>query len=128
MAHKRKFIHDGTKVVEVTPETEQAICAEISADAERFREELQGQLPNGKGLRRSIPKWPIYSNAAGVHPDQIEEAKALARQHGINTEYTPDGRAIFRDRAHRKKHCQVFGFFDRSGGYGDASPQRYVDV
>lgn len=123
--HVRKFVHNGKQVVEVTPDGEQAICAEISADAARFREELRGELPQGKGKRRSIAKWPIYSDAMGVGVDQIEEARAIARKHGVNTEYLPDGRPILRDASHRRRHAEVFGFYDRNAGPSDPTPKHY---
>jgi hypothetical protein len=66
--------------------------------------------------------WPLESEAMGVHPDQIPEMKRLAKEHGVPTDFTPDGRAILRSRGHRKKFAETFGFWDRNGGYGD--PQR----
>ena len=66
--------------------------------------------------------WPLYSDAAGVHPDQIPAARARAERNGVPTDFTPDGRVVFRSRKHRKEFCEVFGLYDRSGGYGD--PQK----
>ena len=126
--HARKFIHNGTGVVEVTPDGEQAICAEISADAERFKEELRGELSKGnKGVRKSIARWPIVSDAMGVSEEQIPEAQAILKQHGVHTDYTPDGRPVLRDRAHRKAHMKALGFYDRSAGFGDQAPEHYVE-
>lgn len=66
--------------------------------------------------------WPMCSDAAGVHPDQVAEAQAAATGLGVPTEFTPDGRAVFRSPRHRKLYCEAVGLYDRNGGYGD--PQR----
>lgn len=66
--------------------------------------------------------WPMYSDAAGVGEDQVEEATKHSREIGIPTDFTPDGRAIFTSPGHRKKYCEAIGMFDRNGGYSD--PQR----
>ena len=57
--------------------------------------------------------WPIYSEAAGCHPTQVKEFTEFDRKHGVNTKYTQDGRAIFRDSNHRKRHLKAHGTFDR---------------
>lgn len=64
--------------------------------------------------------WPLISEAAGVHPSQVEEAREHARKHGVPTDFTSDGRAVFRDRAHRRDYCKLIGVRDNHGGYGDA--------
>jgi hypothetical protein len=63
-------------------------------------------------------QWPIYSEAAGVHPDQINEAKDNLQKQGVPTDFTPDGRLIFRDRMHRRKVLKAMGLVDRSSYYG----------
>jgi hypothetical protein len=63
--------------------------------------------------------WPMESEAAGVHPDQVPEAVAAASAHGVPTEFTRDGCAVFRDRAHRAKYLKAFGYFDKDAGYRD---------
>ena len=72
--------------------------------------------------RRSGQTWPLYSDAVGVHPDQVGEAWGHSRSQGVPTEFTADGRAIFTSARHRKQYCEAYGYFDRNGGYGD--PQR----
>jgi hypothetical protein len=67
--------------------------------------------------------WPMLSDALGVHPDQIRDASAEAAAMGVPTQFASDGRAIITSREHRKQLCQVYGFFDKSAGYGDASPR-----
>ena len=77
--------------------------------------------PEGSGIPGGTPcsGWPMLSEAAAVHPEQVEEAIQSARAKGIPTEFIPDGRVIFRDRAHRRAYLKAYGFHDRQGGYGD---------
>lgn len=66
--------------------------------------------------------WPMVSTAAGVAASQVAELTKYDREHGVPTEYTPDGDPIFTGKEHRRKHCQLHGMFDRNAGYGDPSP------
>lgn len=66
--------------------------------------------------------WPMKSDAMGVHPSQIAETQATLAKHGVSTEFDREGTPILRDRAHRRKHARVFGYYDQDGGYGD--PQK----
>lgn len=52
---------------------------------------------------------PIYSDAAGVHPDQVPEARNRFKNH----EYADDGRMIFRSHAHRRQCLKDIGMFDK---------------
>lgn len=63
--------------------------------------------------------WPIYSDALAVHPEQVAEATDSARARGVPTDFLPDGRPQFRDRAHRRQYMKAYGCHDRDGGYGD---------
>ena len=63
--------------------------------------------------------WPMISEAMGVMPDQIAEASAHAKAGGVPTEFTPDGRAILRDRSHRRELMKLYRFHDNHGGYSD---------
>jgi len=65
--------------------------------------------------------WPMVSNAASVHPDQVGEAVALDNERGVPTEYTRRGQPIFRDRGHRRDWCRAHGLRDNDGGFGDAT-------
>lgn len=60
-------------------------------------------------------RWPIYSESAGVHPDQIAEAKAFNKMHGLNVDYTPDGRPEFRDARHRERFLKAWRLYDKTG-------------
>jgi len=100
-----------------------------------FRVYPMGKIPKfftlgGKKFKRDIRSehasfkntpgnWPMASDAAGVHPDQIQEASRVAVEKGVPTNFTPDGRAVFTSRQHRKAYCRTIGLHDRNGGYGD---------
>lgn len=79
--------------------------------------------PTAQHCRTQRPScWPMESDAAGVHPDQVKEAAAYAEQMGVPTEYNPKtGNPIFTGRNHRKRFCEISGLRDRNAGYGDAS-------
>lgn len=63
--------------------------------------------------------WPMMSDALSVHPDQVGEATARNRKHGVNVGYLPDGTAVIPDRGARKAILKLEGFHDNNGGYGD---------
>jgi hypothetical protein len=67
--------------------------------------------------------WPQVSTAFGIPPEDIAKAKDAAKRDGFDIDFTPEGNAIFRDRAHRKRACGLFGYYDRNAGYGDATPR-----
>lgn len=85
-----------------------------------YRRDMAAEL----GQRRPgrCANWPMKSDALGVAEDQIEEATAEARRCGVPTEFTKDGRAILTSAKHRKQYAELYGMYDRNGGYGD--PQR----
>lgn len=61
--------------------------------------------------------WPIYSEAAGVHPSQVQEAQENWKKKGVPTEFTPDGRAVFRNKSHRRDFLRAAGLHDKAGYY-----------
>ncbi len=63
--------------------------------------------------------WPMKSEALGVHPDQIGEAREQSIKLGVPTEFTKDGRPILTSPKHRKRYAEALGFHDRNGGYSD---------
>lgn len=87
------------------------------------REEFDRILPSKPiavpGAAHTPGAWPMVSEAMGVQPDQIAEAAAHARSNGVPTEFTPDGRAIVRDRKHRRDLLRLYRYHDKQGGYGD---------
>ena len=70
-------------------------------------------------MTASTKAWPMTSDGAGVHPNDIEKARGVAKRAGIAIDFTTDGQAIFRSATHRKEYCRFRGFHDRNGGYGD---------
>lgn len=54
---------------------------------------------------------PILSDALGVHPSQINEAKSHFPHH----EFTPEGQLILRSHAHRNRVMKELGFHDNDG-------------
>ena len=73
----------------------------------------------------SLPgTWPMYSDAAGVAPKQVQEARAHSVRIGIPTDFTSDGRAVFTSRLHRKRYCEAVGLYDRNAGFSDPKRMR----
>lgn len=62
---------------------------------------------------------PKLSDALKVHPDQIPEAMARDKRHGVPTDYHHDGRPIITSRAHQKRLIKSLGLVNQDGGYGD---------
>lgn len=52
---------------------------------------------------------PIYSDALGVHPDQIAEATARFPDH----KFHPDGRMILSSHTERNRVLKDLGYFDK---------------
>ena len=76
------------------------------------------------GFKNTPGNWPMASDAAGVGHDQVEEAVSADKKAGIReTNYTGDGRPIFRSPMHRREYCEGHGLFDRNGG--DSDPRRF---
>lgn len=93
-------------------------------EKEVTKEEFDARFPAkkviGLPLAANMPMcWPMKSEALAVHPSQVAEATEAARAAGVPTEFLPDGRAVLRDRAHRKAFVAYNKAFDKSGGYGD---------
>ena len=71
-------------------------------------------------VESNCANWPMKSDAAGVHPDQIGEARKESQRFGVPTDFDKKtGQAIFNNRSHRAKYLKSKGYFDRNGGYGD---------
>ena len=66
--------------------------------------------------------WPIVSDALGIHPDEVARIGRELHEHGVTTQFTSEGQPIFENREHRRRYMKQVGAFDRSGGYGDATP------
>lgn len=66
--------------------------------------------------------WPMHCEASGVHPAQVDEARAQSVKDGCPTDFDRFGRAILRDRKHRAAYLKSRGIFDRGAGYSDPAP------
>lgn len=89
-----------------------------------YQDQIDCECGNKAGRRygantASRAAWPMYSDAMGVHPQQVDEFHKDSVRRGVPTEFTRDGRAIFESASHRKRYCREYGFHDRNGGYGD---------
>lgn len=89
----------------------------LSLDGKRWEVDLAAQV--GSVKTPSPAGWPLISDAAGVHPRQIPEAKASLAAAGIRCEFTSTGAAIFESRGQRKAVLKHLGLHDKDGGYGD---------
>lgn len=84
---------------------------------------LDFRVNNTKPKEQKCTGSVVISNALGVHPSQIPEAREFDRRHNLKgVEYLKDGSVRIEGRAARKAYCEAHGFYDRNGGYGD--PQR----
>lgn len=59
-------------------------------------------------------RWPLESDAAGVHPTQIPAAMDEAKRLGVRVEFTKNGSAIFDTPGDRRKYLKAVGLNDRS--------------
>lgn len=66
--------------------------------------------------------WPQHSWAAGVNPEQRQEAWEHSKEIGVPTRFDHNGDAVFRSRGHRKRYLERVGIFDRDAGYSDPTP------
>lgn len=66
--------------------------------------------------------WPMMSDALAVHPSLRADAEKDAAAKGCPTDFAADGRPILRDKEHRKRFLQTYGYYDRNAGYSDPAP------
>ncbi len=110
--HVSKLVLNGRRV---TREEFLADCAE-----KRKRRGGMTEVPGAQAKGN----WPIESDAAGVHPDQVNEAIAHAVNKGVPTEFNRQtGNPIFRSRKHRNDFLRAHGMRDCDAGYGDYAGQ-----
>jgi hypothetical protein len=57
---------------------------------------------------------PVLSDALAVHPKQIPEAMARDKKHGLNIEYTPDGRPILTSQAQKRKMIRSLNYHENN--------------
>jgi hypothetical protein len=72
-----------------------------------------------EGTRSNSAGWPLWSDAAGVHPSQARETMDYLRSRGCPTEINSEGQVRMDNRAHRRDILKALNLHDRNGGYGD---------
>ena len=64
--------------------------------------------------------WPKESVALSVMKNQVKEANARAKKHGLTgVYYEPSGKCILSDRGARRDLLRLEQMHDNNGGYGD---------
>ena len=111
MAYKQilRFDKSTGSLVDVTPEKDKVVVEQLQRDAKQIRRRLKTA-----GVQRSA-KYPYESETMAVDAEDVPRATAIARAHGLNTEFKPTGEPIITSRAHMLRHARVFGFYERNG-------------
>lgn len=78
----------------------------------------ENDSPGGVFLQGTHRGWPLASDAAGVHRLQVPAMIEKDRKLGVPTEYTRDGRPVFRDRGHRRAYLKAHKLIDRNSYTG----------
>ncbi len=90
----------------------------IELDGVHLKRRMDLEIASSQKGRCSA--WPMQSDAAGVHPDQVGEFTKDSTERGVPTSFdSKTGQAIFTSRSHRSKYLKAYGMFDKNGGYGD---------
>ncbi len=71
----------------------------------------------GSSAKTGNVNWPFASEALGVSPDQVEEARAVLQSRGCPAEFTEDGCPIATGPRHYHKIAKAFGKFHGAHGY-----------
>lgn len=80
------------------------------------------------GSFRRIPKEFYHeSDAAGIHPMDIAEERALCKKHGFsNIDFLPDGRLAAKSKKEFVEYLALKGMNYRQGGYSETVPDSKV--
>lgn len=100
----------------ITDADRQAIKAMLTARPKpriRTRRIISREAPK---LRKKL-KWPHVSDALGVSPDKIPEAREAMRRQGLPIEFTADGRAIITGPDQYRKVARACGLWSGRDGY-----------
>jgi hypothetical protein len=66
---------------------------------------------------RASQTYPMVSEAAAVHPDQVKGFTEFFQKDGCPTEFKPTGEVVFRSADHRRQHLKRRGLVDRNSYY-----------
>ena len=98
-------------MTKMTPELRQAIKESLVPRARRVAKK------KGRRDRYSIWCRPYASDALGVHPEQVTEAREEMRKHGVDVDFDKSGRAIIKSDEHFKQVARAGGMYDGKDGY-----------
>jgi hypothetical protein len=123
---RRKLDESTYELVEVV---EAYLIDGVEVSREEWEETLPGNKPGandsvGVGMlpATSCAAWPILSDGFGVHPEQVEEARAHATKMGTPCDFDPKtGCAIFTDPAQRRAVLKSHFMHDRNDVGGGQS-------
>jgi hypothetical protein len=118
---------------DTTCEFVEVVDAWLIDGVEVSREEWEATLPGARpdandsvGLAM-LPAghcnaWPILSDGFGVHPEQVEEARAHATAVGTPCDFVPEtGQAIFTSQQHKREVLKAHFMHDRNDIAGGQS-------
>lgn len=95
--------------------------------AEMLRRQTDGKIEHeGMTLTRDIVAehqntvpgcagWPIWSDAAAVHPSDVPNTDAQLKSRGVNVSFDRHGRPKFENAAHRRSYLRAMKLHDRNG-------------
>lgn len=63
----------------------------------------------------NLAKWPLHCESLAVHPELIPEAEQQAREHGVPTEFTPDGTPVMTGPGHYRQYRKLRGVHFNNG-------------
>lgn len=81
--------------------------------AKKYHKRYPRPEAGGKVLPKLKDGWPKKCLALAVHPDQVDEANARNKEHGVNVHYAADGVPTLPDRNERRKLLKLEGLHDR---------------
>lgn len=76
------------------------------------------------GFKNTPGNWPQVNDVGGLccHPSERSQLIEYLAGQGVPTHVNKNGDCVLESRTHRKQVMKAMGYFDKSGGYGDAQP------
>ena len=107
---RRLFIYDKKlgEVVEISRQPE----SESQASSHGPQGFVKNATANKRRLK-SVARWPMVSENAGCQPEQVAEANAACKRHGIAAEYLPGGDVVWSSPKAKREHIRSIGLHDR---------------
>lgn len=81
---------------------------------EEFRKRRHRVIPGAAAGAGNHGGWPKWSDALGVNPMQIEEARKFHESHGIPAEFGPNGQMKILSMKHQRDVMRLAGLHDRN--------------